>query len=127
MPKLVNKEKKAPNYTAEQTAEIVSLYEAGREAGKSNKVILAEIAEVTKRKPRSIVSKLSREGKYEVDEKAEPKAKDEGPSKKDLLNMLEARGFNVEGFEGATKAALTRILDMLPEADADEAPLAEAA
>ena len=34
----------------------------------------------------------------------------DGPSKKELLRDIEATGFDVAGFEGATKSALTRLL-----------------
>ena len=40
-------------------------------------------------------------------------AKQEGPSKKEILRDIEAKGFDVAGFEGATKMALTRLLGVV--------------
>jgi len=47
---------KTVNYTAEQTAEILAMYNEGQ--------TVEAIAEATKRSARSIVAKLSREGVY---------------------------------------------------------------
>ena len=40
-------------------------------------------------------------------------AKQDGPSKKEILRDIEAQGFDVTGFEGATKAALTRLMGVV--------------
>jgi hypothetical protein len=37
----------------------------------------------------------------------------EGPSKKELLREIEAKGFDTAGFEGATKIALSRLLGLV--------------
>jgi hypothetical protein len=95
---------KAPNYTDEMTASIVEQY--------SNGVDLDTIAESVSKTVRSVRSKLVREGVYV----AKPKpvtAKREGPTKKELLRNLEDTGFNTVGFEGATKDALVRLLDLV--------------
>jgi hypothetical protein len=34
----------------------------------------------------------------------------QGPTKKELLRDLESTGFEVSGFEGATKEAITRLI-----------------
>ena len=89
------------NYSAEMTAKIVSDYQAG--------VAVEAIAESIEKSVRSVRSKLVREGVYV----AKPKAKSTkvmGPTKKELLKDLEATGFDVAGFEGATKDAIERLI-----------------
>ena len=89
------------NYTAEMTAAIVDQYQAG--------VSVDEIAGDIGKSVRSVRSKLVREGVYVA--KAKPAAKrDNGPTKKELLIELEATGFDVNGFEGATKDAILRLI-----------------
>ena len=82
------------NYTAEMTAAIVDQYQNG--------VSVDEIATDIGKSVRSVRSKLVREGVYVA--KAKPAAKRElGPTKK-------ATGFDVNGFEGATKEAIMRLI-----------------
>ena len=89
------------NYTAEMTAAIVDQYQAG--------VSVDEIATDIGKSVRSVRSKLVREGVYVA--KAKPAAKRElGPTKKELLIELENTGFDVNGFEGATKDAILRLI-----------------
>ena len=89
------------NYTAEMTAAIVDQYQAG--------VSVDEIATDIGKSVRSVRSKLVREGVYVA--KAKPAAKrDNGPTKKELLIELENTGFDVNGFEGATKDAILRLI-----------------
>jgi len=40
-------------------------------------------------------------------------AEQDGPSKKEILRDIEAQGFDVTGFEGATKDALTRLMGVV--------------
>ena len=89
------------NYTPEMTAAMVENYEAG--------MSVDEIANDIGKSVRSVRSKLVREGVYV----AKPKAKSTkvmGPTKKELLKDLEATGFDVAGFEGATKDAIVRLI-----------------
>ncbi len=89
------------NYSAEMTAKIVSDYQNG--------VAVEAIAESIEKSVRSVRSKLVREGVYV----AKPKAKSTrvmGPTKKELLKDLETTGFDVAGFEGATKEAIERLI-----------------
>ena len=89
------------NYTPEMTAAIVDQYQAG--------VSVDEIATDIGKSVRSVRSKLVREGVYVA--KAKPAAKrDNGPTKKELLIELENTGFDVSGFEGATKDAILRLI-----------------
>lgn len=94
------------NYTAELTEKIIEMYkEVGNEG-------IEQIAETFGKPVRSIRSKLVREGVYVATPKGAV-AKAEGPSKKELLRALEAKGFETEGFEGATKVALSRLLGLV--------------
>lgn len=112
---------KTVNYTAEMVDQIVSMYE---ELGNEG---LDEIAEAVGRPVRSVRSKLVREGVYIASPKA-PKAKrEDGPTKKDLLNELEALvAFDVNGLMGATKAAIADVIALaqsqVAQADADTQP-----
>ena len=92
------------NYTAEMTATIIDQYQNG--------VDVAEIAQSIDKSVRSVRSKLVREGVYVAQPKAKS-AKVMGPTKKELLRDLESTGFEVAGFEGATKEAITRLIAMV--------------
>ena len=95
---------KKVNYTPEMTAQIVSDYQAGTSVD--------DIAVAVGKSVRSVRSKLVREGVYVAKEKTTTR-KVEGPTKKEILRDLEATGFEVKGFEGATKEALTRLMGMV--------------
>ena len=90
------------NYSAAMTASIIEQYQAG--------VDVESIASSVEKSVRSVRSKLVREGVYVAKPKAtNPKAT--GPTKKMLLRDLEATGFDVSGFEGATKDAIVRLIE----------------
>ena len=90
------------NYTPEMTAQIVSDYEAG--------VPVDEIAEAINKSVRSVRSKLVREGVYIAKPKTTTRKSDE-PTKKELLNQLEAvYPFNVNDLTGATKDGIKDLL-----------------
>ena len=97
---------KTPNYTAEMVETAVSMYE---ELGNDG---LDQIAEAVGKSVRSVRSKLVREGVYIATPK-KVAVKQDGPSKKEILRTIEADGFDTTGFEGATKAALTRLQGVL--------------
>ena len=93
---------KTPNYTDEMVDTAISMYaDLGNDG-------LDQIAEAIGKNVRSVRSKLVREGIYIATPKKATK-KVEGPSKKELLRSIENTGFDVAGFEGATKSALTRL------------------
>ena len=96
---------KTVNYTAEMVERMVAMYEQLGNEG------MDEIAEAVGRPVRSVRSKLVREGVY-VAAPAKTKAKrEEGPTKKDLLNELEALvDFDVTGLTGATKEAIAHVI-----------------
>jgi hypothetical protein len=97
---------KNANYTPEMLERMVAMYaELGNEG-------IEEIAETLNKPVRSIRSKLVREGVYVAAPKGAPN-KTEGPSKKELLREIEAKGFDTAGFEGATKIALSRLLGLV--------------
>jgi len=95
---------KAVNYSVEQVDVIKSQYAQVGNAG------LADIAQAVGKSVKSVRAKLVREGVYVAEIKAPKQAKDEGPSKKELLATLEAKGFDVTGLEGATKVAIERVI-----------------
>ena len=92
------------NYTTELTAQIISDYQNGQS--------VEDIAASVEKSVRSVRSKLVREGVYVATPKAKS-AKVMGPTKKELLRDLESTGFEVAGFEGATKEAITRLIAMV--------------
>jgi hypothetical protein len=97
---------KTVNYTEELTAKVISDYQDG--------IDLDAIANDIGKSVRSVRSKLVREGVYVAQPKsASSKASDE-PTKKELLNKLESIApFEINGFMGATKAALADLLGHL--------------
>jgi hypothetical protein len=97
---------KAANYTAEMVDSMIEMYtELGNDG-------LDQIAESLDKTVRSVRSKLVREGVYVASPK-KTAMKQDGPSKKEILRDIEAQGFDVSGFEGATKAALTRLMGVV--------------
>jgi len=93
---------KAINDTPELTAKIVDQYQAG--------VSVDDIAASIEKSVRSVRSKLVREGVYVAQPKATARKSDE-PTKKELLNDLEAvYPFDVNGLQGATKDAIKDLL-----------------
>lgn len=97
---------KNANYTPEMLEQMLSMYE---ELGNDG---IEQIAETLGKPVRSIRSKLVREGVYVASPKGAT-AKADGPSKKELLRELEALNFDPTGFEGATKIALNRLLQLI--------------
>jgi len=101
-----------PNYTPELTAAIVEQYESGTD--------VETIAESIGKSVRSVRSKLVREGVYQAPEKPVKQVKPEGPTKKEMLRELEELApFAVEGFMGATKAAIAALIDHLRDEGAE--------
>lgn len=93
------------NYTQEMVEQAVAMY---NELGNDG---LEQIAETLGRGIRSVRSKLVREGVYVAPEKPQASKREEGPTKKELLNRLEeVAPFSVDGLMGATKAAISEII-----------------
>lgn len=101
-----NTEKKV-NYSDEQINLLRTMYAEKGNAG------LEEIAAKLEKSVRSVRAKLVREGLYVTPDKPVKAAKEEGPSKKELLSQLDTMGFESKGFDGATKEALGRLIARL--------------
>lgn len=98
---------KKVNYSDEDLAKLRELYlEKGNDG-------LESIAEALGKSLRSIRAKLVREGLYVAPEKSAKVAKVEGPSKKELLLALDAKGIDPKGFEGASKDAIARVIALV--------------
>jgi len=99
---------KIANYTPELTASIISDYQAG--------VSVEDIAIQIEKSVRSVRSKLVREGVYVSQPKVSARKSDE-PTKKELLNELEAVfPYDVNGLQGATKDAIKDLLTHFSDA-----------
>tara|TARA_R110002153_G_scaffold182263_1_gene335586 strand:+ start:267 stop:578 length:312 start_codon:yes stop_codon:yes gene_type:complete len=95
------------NYTADMVDTAKTFY------GENGNEGMAELAVLLGRSVRSVRAKLVREGVYVADVKQTPTPKDDGPTKAELLEAIEATGFDTEGLKGATSAALARVLAVL--------------
>ena len=95
--------KAAPNDTEEMVGAITSAYQGGTPVD--------EIAETIGKSKRSVISKLVREGVYVATEKP-TSTRDNGPTKKELLNQLEGLDpqMPVNGLAGATKEAIAYLI-----------------
>lgn len=102
------------NYTADMVETIKRLY---AEFGNDN-ARMAEIAAAVGKGERSVRAKLVREGVYVVPEKPVKVAKDEGPTKKELVaELLEhAPDFPVDGLMAANKDAIAAVIALAREA-----------
>ena len=119
--------KTSTNYTEEMIDQITDMYaEMGNDG-------MDAIAEAVGRSVRSVRSKLVTLGVYVKQDKPVAAAKREGPTKKDMLNSLEALvPFAVDGLMGATKEAIGELIDFAlsvqsaqPQEDEPEAETAE--
>ena len=95
--------KAQPNFTEEMVVAITSAYQGGTPVD--------EIAETIGKSKRSGISKLVREGVYVATEKP-ASTRDNGPTKKELLNQLEGLDpqMPVNGLTGATKEAIAYLI-----------------
>jgi hypothetical protein len=104
---------KQPNYTPELENTIKALYDGGK--GKS----VADIAAEINRTPKSVLGKLVHMGVYVPAEKPVKTFADQGPSKKELLAVLESIGFSEDALKGlgnATKPALQEVVERVKAA-----------
>lgn len=107
------------NYSEELVARIKAMYE---EIGHDN-TRLQEIADATGKPVRSIRAKLVREGVYIASEKAAKAPKEEGPTKKELMQVLSSLvpDFDTDGLMAANKAAIEAVIGLARKArEADE-------
>lgn len=93
---------------------------------KANPATVDAAAEALSVSKRAVISKLVNLKLYVTPEKVVKAKKDDGPSKKEILARIDAEGSRIgmakfsEGFDAATKPALTRLADTLariPEAE----------
>jgi transposase len=93
------------NYTAEQTAAIVALYNEGK--------TVKTIAEMTGRGLRSLVSKLSAEKVYKAKAKATTKTGEKVESKEqlveDIAHAMACTSEELNGLEKSNKTTLLRL------------------
>ena len=74
------------------------------------------LAEHLEKSVNSVRAKLVSMGVYVAPEKPARQAKEEGPSKKELVQELVAlTGRELKGIEGATKAAIAEVIEVLQE------------
>lgn len=107
------------NYTEAMVEQMLTMYaELGNDG-------IEQIAESIGKPVRSVRSKLVREGVYVATPDKPKTKKEEGPTKKELLNQLESLvSFDVNGLMGATKEAIAHVialaeLDVGPAEDAE--------
>jgi hypothetical protein len=93
------------NYTESMVEQMLAMYaELGNEG-------IEQIAQTLNKPVRSVRSKLVREGVYIAVEKAVKAKREEGPTKKELVNELESLvDFPVDGLLGATKEAIASVI-----------------
>jgi len=102
------------NYDEATVARVHGMYqELGNEG-------LETIAETVGKSVRSVRAKLVRDGLYVAPVKTAATAKAEGPTKKELLiELAKVAPFEVVGFDGATKDAITNLIAAFaPKAEA---------
>lgn len=106
---------KTVNYTEEMVSKMLEMYASLGNEG------IDEIAEAINRPKRSVIAKLVREGVYVATPKGAKAPKDEGPSKKELLNQLEPLvSFDVNGLTGATKGVIAAVIALARQANSAE-------
>lgn len=121
---------KKQNYTPEQTAQYVAIYQAAEDNDKARLAAMDEIQRVSGKTINSIRAKLNYEGVYIKKEKAEAKGRT-GESKSELVakiqdaNPEKPDGF-FESLAGANKAVLSFVLAQQPSVIAAEAANVEA-
>jgi hypothetical protein len=101
---------KTSNYTEEQTEQLHELYaELGNDG-------FDQICETLGKTRASVRAKLVKDGLYVAPEK-QPNRKD-GPTKKELIREIHQMGHEVDGLEGATKEAISWVVELLKKPQA---------
>jgi len=101
---------KAANYSVEQVATMQEAYEAATDAD-TRMTVVNEMAEQFGKSPRSIISKMSREGFY-IKKAAVSKVTGEKPAKKDVLavQLRESSGLALVSAEKLNKTDLQDLI-----------------
>lgn len=89
-------------------ADKVATLKAGYDPDNSDASV-AKLMETLNKSKRMVVGKLVSEKVYVAPEKPKAAKKDDGPTKGEILTSIKAKGFDIEGFDNATKAALSRL------------------
>ena len=100
---------KAKNYTDEQTARVVEVYEAALDSDAARAEAVEQLAEELKRKPGSIRAKLVSEGVYVAKtyvSKAGAKTETKGTIVQSLAKLFGVAEERLAGLEKATKPTL---------------------
>ncbi len=105
-------ELKTGNWSDAEVATVLAGYDPDKSAA-SVETLMGELG----RSKRSVTGKLVSEGVYSAPDKPEAKPRDEGPTKAELMALIKGTGFDVTGFDGATKDALARILTLVTKTD----------
>jgi len=101
-------------WTQDASQKAVSMYvEADKSQNSLDDIARALSTEEVQVSRRQVIAKLTSEKVYIRPEPAPKAPKDEGPTKAEIMARISATGFDTEGFEGATKPALTRLAVML--------------
>ncbi len=96
----------ANKWTKDEYAKVEKAY---LDSGKDNS-ILEGLAKELKRTKRSLSGKLATEGLYVADVAAPKAKKDDGPTKGQIVDAIQATGeISVDGADGATKAFLKAV------------------
>lgn len=110
----VAKKVAAPKWTDEQVKTLENEYVKGDLAS------VEALMESLNKSKRQVVGKLVSMGLYQVPESAPKQAKDEGPTKGEILNDIDAAADAAamgekfsDGLQGSTKPALVRVLRVL--------------
>lgn len=112
------KTEKTPNYTESQVRDMIAAYQAA-----PGDATVDSLAKTLSRTRRSVIAKLTHLGIYQKPIAAPKTLKNEGPTKKDLLNQLEAAApdFPIEGITPATKEAIAAVLAVVLAGSAESA------
>lgn len=104
---------KKVNYTEADTQRLKEQYAEG--------VSVVDLAETFGKSTRSIIAKLVREGVYAAPVKVTAAPKDEGPTKKEMLQTLHSvwAGAPLDGLMNATKESLQAVIALAVLANAN--------
>jgi len=97
-------------WNEENTAKVVSMYDPDRSV-ETVEAIMEEL-NLTKRQ---VIGKLVSEKVYVAPTKPEPKKKDDGPTKGELLTELAGLNFDVTGLDNTNKDAIKRVIAYVRE------------
>lgn len=101
----------------------LSSYDPAKSDESVNAIVAALENAETNVTRRMVIGKLVNRGDYVAPEKKPTGPKDTSKSKGERLTAIEEAGFNVSGFDGATKNAIARLAQLVDASD-DFGPVA---